>query len=72
MTLYAFKYCPCTYESAAEVISVHKTVFGAYRAMRQHRLNTFWEWREMPNEYRKSFQDTFAKHWFVHRIEVLE
>jgi len=63
--VYCFEYCPCIYESASATMSIHMTIKGAYDAMKKHRLDTFQEWRELPNEYRKDFKDTFAKDWYI-------
>lgn len=65
MTVYAFKYCPCIYESAWSTVSLHSTCKGAYKAMKAHRLKVFYEWRNSANEYRKDFKDTFAQNWCV-------
>lgn len=45
--VYAFMYCPCIHESAAAVISLHKTLKGAEIAMEFHKaeaLKDFEEW----------------------------
>ena len=47
MTIYEFLYNSCTCESAAATISIHRTLKGAYEAMRKHRWDTCIEDREM-------------------------
>lgn len=46
MVIYEFLFNWSTCESAAETISIHKTLAGAYRAMRAHRLAACVEYRE--------------------------
>jgi len=68
--IYEFCYQPCTYESAPATMSIHRSLIGAYTAMKAHRLRVFWDWRKTPNEFRKSFQDNFAQDWFIKKTEI--
>lgn len=43
MTVYAFEWCDCIYESAFAAVSLHMTKLGAYRAMKARIFN---EWEE--------------------------
>ena len=46
MSVYEFLYNSCTCESAAETVSIHRTLKGAYEAMRKHRWAMCVEHRE--------------------------
>lgn len=71
-SIYQFLYCYCIYESAYGTMSVHATAKGAYKAMKEHRLKVFNEWRNSPNQYRKSFIDTVHQDWTIQKIDVHE
>jgi len=70
MKVYGFYYCDCIYESAFALHSLHYSLKGAYRAMKEHRIKTFNDWRALPNQFRKPFLDTFPKSWRVRSIEI--
>ena len=51
MIIYEFLYNSCTCESAAATISLHRTLKGAYEAMRKHRWDACVEDRNMKLQY---------------------
>jgi len=70
--IYEFLYCDCIYESGYVTISLHRTLKGAYNAMKKHRLKCFNEWRALPNEYRKDYLDTAFHSWRIQKTEIEE
>lgn len=70
--VYEFLYCGCIYESSYATMSVHKTIRGAYNAMKAHRLKTFNEWRKEPNEFRRDNLDTVHQDWFIKKTKIEE
>ena len=68
--VYQFLYCSCIYESAYATMSIHESLVGAYKAMKEHRLKIFNEWRERPNIYRNDFKDTFSQSWTIQKTEI--
>jgi len=68
--IYQVLYCYDTFESTHETLSVHRTAKGAYLAMKQHRLNIFYEWLRYSNQFRKSFKDTYGQSWKIRKIEL--
>jgi len=51
-------------------MSIHESLVGAYKAMKEHRLKIFNEWRERPNIYRNDFKDTFSQSWTIQKTEI--
>lgn len=51
-------------------MSLHRSARGAYIAMKNHRIDNFNKWRNLPNEHRKDFKETFGQDWMVQSIEV--
>lgn len=49
MKLYGFFYCDCIYESAHELVSLHETKAGAYRAMVAYQWARWEEARDERN-----------------------
>lgn len=70
-SIYQFLYCSCS-ESAYGTMSIHASLKGAYKAMKEHRMKTFEEWRKLPNEYRKPFKDTVHQDWCIQKIDIQE
>ena len=60
MIIYEFLYNSCTCESAAATMSLHRTLKGAYDAMRKHRWDVCVEDR---NE-----QIRYGKDWIMSRF----
>lgn len=52
-------------------VSLHRTMKGAYLAMKEHRLNVFNEWRSKENQYRKSHLDTVHQDWSIGKKDIL-
>jgi len=48
MKVFLNEYCPCRYESAFQVISVHKTITGAYKAMKKNMVDCYEEMMSRP------------------------
>ena len=53
--VYEMRYCDCTYESALVTISLHRTKFGALRAMLMHKREIQARWDERRFSYGKRF-----------------
>lgn len=50
-TLWGFFRCPCVYESAYALVSLHKTKVGAWRAMSEHQFD---QWTKLQQGKRTS------------------
>jgi hypothetical protein len=71
--IYSFQYCECIHESAFETISIHKTVKGAYSAMRKYILKEYNQWREDGLKYGKQiFKHGCSEAWRVVAIQIKE
>lgn len=77
MTIYEFLYNSCTCESSAETMSLHKTLKGAYKAMRKHRWDACVEHREEQLTWGEGligrfwFYDSF-KWWGIRKADLVE
>ena len=72
VSLYAFRYCPCIFESGFITVSIHKTIAGAEKAMQDHKQKALDEFNEIyAND--NEFGFVFGKHedWCVQPVEVL-
>jgi len=72
MTVYAFLYNSCIYESAYATMSLHTTRKGAEMAMEFHKAQKekeHWEIYNRPDDY---YTNPFGEHeaWAVDEIEV--
>ena len=72
MTVYAFLYNSCIYESAFGVMSLHKTREGAEMAMEFHKAElekVHWEIYNKPEDY---YTSPFGEHqaWKVEEMTV--
>ena len=77
MLIYEVLYNPMYYESAAQTLSIHKTLAGAYKAMRKHRWNACVEHREdrlrFGNDGRaRQYQYDAFKWWGIRKRELRE
>jgi hypothetical protein len=75
MDIYAFFYNSDTYDSAAFLISVHKSLRGAYNAMRKHIVADYMEWFNdglLDGKSQWRFKPDFGKAWFVQKIKLCE
>jgi len=78
LVVYAFEYCYCRYESSAEVISLHKTKRGAYRAMQKHKWKTWEGFREQERYFQRKdgrlpgsgSEFGWVESWGIRSIEV--
>lgn len=70
--VYKFDYCSDVFESSFKTVSVHKSIRGAYKAMKQHRLMKFNEWMKYSNCLRKAYKDTHDRAWRISKTELLE
>lgn len=76
--VYEFRYTSCIYESDMRTISIHKTLLGAYKAMRKFLTDEYNLWyneRIMYGKYEKlSNVDKFgyAEHWDIKSTELKE
>jgi len=68
--VYEFIYNSCVYESSARTMSIHKSISGAYKAMKTHRLKTYNEWRKQSREWRKPWLDTHDQHWGILKTKL--
>lgn len=68
----------CIYESVPAPISIHRTMKGAYDAMKRTILEDYEEWLERrrwcDRATRKYTYDKHGgdKHWFIRKEEILE
>lgn len=58
------------YDSGYRTISIHKTLKGAYKAKKNHRLACFYDWLDMPRRYRTRFSDTEFKKWNIEEVDL--
>lgn len=76
--VYEFRYTSCIYESAMHTMSIHKTLQGAYKAMRQFLIEEYYRWyneRIIYGKYeRLSSVDKFgyAERWDINITELKE
>jgi hypothetical protein len=74
--IYAAYHNPMYYESAAGIISLHRTKAGAYRAMRAHLLAEYARWYDNRIRYGKECNrgGKFGAFecWFVSEMEIGE
>ena len=73
--VYLFLYNPCIWESSFCTISIHKTKLGAYRAMREHKLKCYEEYKKIENRFKnnKFFAHKFGEDecWTIKSQEIL-
>jgi len=75
MIIYEALHNPMYHESTAETLSMHKTLAGAYKAMRGHRVKECVEHREMNLKYGNDYwakqhsYDDF-KWWGIRKREL--
>jgi hypothetical protein len=75
MIIYEFLYCSCTFESAYATMSLHRTKAGAYKAMKDHKWNTYMEWYENRALYGKRnnrFAYDFGQDWTIGEQKLLD
>lgn len=75
MKVYQFLHNDFVWESAAHTVSIHRTIAGAYKAMRTHRLAEYEKWRgqQTPRRYRSiGEKEGWAKWWGIVPIEIIE
>jgi len=76
MILYEFLYCSCIYESSYQTMSLHKTKWGAYLAMRKFIESNYASWYDRRILYGKNkwLAEKFGEteRWKVSPIKVLE
>lgn len=58
--LYGFFHCPCVYESAARLVSLHATKAGAWRAKHRHQWQR-WEELRAPGYRRGTESRVYAQ-----------
>ena len=78
MTVYAFLYCGCVFESAFATMSLHTTKKGAYKAMNKYlndEYNKMYNKRNMSGKFvsrYSTFKVGVHCAWKVEPIEVIE
>lgn len=72
--VYIFYYNSCIHESSAEAVSLHKTLKGAYDAMRKDKMEAYNIWFEDRLIFGKTPYEKHARHeyWFVGSKAILE
>lgn len=73
--VYIFFYCSDIMESTFYPISLHRTIKGAYYAMRKHKLDAYERWSYDRTTFGKSFHnEMFGKYeyWCVNSKEIIE
>lgn len=68
--VYAFKYCPCIYESAYGTISLHATKKGAEIAMEFHKNEALEDHKRIYGDD-EDFEFGQFEHWVVDEVEIL-
>lgn len=72
MILYGYYYNPCIHESAASLVSLHKTKEGAEANMKKIRQQNLECWQEIyAAEGEEYVEPDWVAHW-VAEIEVME
>ena len=70
--IYAFKYCPCIYESGWMTISLHLSEDGAIKAMEAHKKKELDEFNEMYSDgVEPPFDFGLSEDWCVQPMEIL-
>lgn len=70
--LYAFRYCPCIYESGWTTVSLHYSKEGAEKAMNEHKNKELMQWNEMfEHDNNISFKFGDSEDWDIQEVEVL-
>lgn len=72
MIIYEALYNPCIHESGCVTISVHKTLKGAYNAMKIHRMVEWEQYLGFSKKYRNRIKFGEHKWWGVGRIKLEE
>lgn len=74
MKVYLFQYNYCVYESGYVTMSIHRTKAGAYKAMRKHRVDEFYEWYNSRIMYGKysQFPYDFGKAWKISEETLID
>jgi hypothetical protein len=75
MDIYGFFYNSDTYDSAPFLMSAHRSLRGAYTAMRKHIVADYVEWFNDGLIYGKQYwhhKPNFGKAWFISKIELCE
>lgn len=67
--VYAAEYCSCVYESGFEVISLHSTISGAYKAMKEHKLDEYYSCLRNPY-LGKGYKVTDYQRWRFRILKV--
>jgi len=71
-TLYVFLYNDFIHESAYSTISIHTTKKGAYKALKEHKLQEYQDWYEDRMVNGKKWDRKFAwdKDWKISIIKI--
>ena len=73
MDIYGFYFNSDVCESAPSLISAHRTLRGAYKAMRKYIIDDYNYWYDDRSLYGKqSYKHAFDKIWFIRKIQLRE
>ena len=73
MEIYGFYFNYDTYESAATLISVHRTLRGAYKAMRKFIIDDYNCWYDDRTLTGKQiFKHSFGQAWYINKMQLCE
>ena len=72
--VYEFIYNDCIHESSYATISTHKTLKGAYNAMRKFIYGSYLEWNDERIRFGKSKGEKpfYAERWRINKKELLD
>ena len=72
--VYEFLYNDCIHESSYAIISTHKTLKGAYNAMRKFIYGSYLEWNDERIRFGKSKGEKpfYAERWRINKKELLD
>ncbi len=68
MTVYSAEFCDCIYEGGPVTLSLHTTKAGAYRAVRQNKMQQWERW----HSHHDGWEHWKHQGWRVRAIEVQE
>lgn len=71
LTVYVFEYNPCIHESGWITMSAHFSKINAYKAMRQHKIESFNEWRSRSRYFRKTIKFGIHENWTIGVLQIL-
>lgn len=72
MEVYKAMYCPCIHESGYVTISIHRTLKGAYKAIKAHKIEVFEEWLTGSKFGKKYWRSDHGQAWHITKVELVD